>query len=565
MSKVYRVNMKTKKITSEELKKEYRLFGNRGLVAKVMNDEVDPKCAPLGPGNKLIVCTGLFAGTAATGAHRVSIGGKSPLTGTIKESNVGGEAGYLLGRHGIKMIIFEDLPPDDQWSLFTIDKNGTAKLLPADEYVGLNNYALVEKLKKQYGDGIGVLSIGVAGERMYNTACVMVTKYKTGHPSRAAGRGGLGAVWGSKKLKAIVIEEPAVKQEIRYADKERFLAAQKKLADAAAERMKNMTKAGTMGAVDITAAMAVMPVRNFRGGFFDKVKQINTEAFLARVAAGGGKASLPCMPGCVVRCSNIINNDRGEYVTSSFEYETAVLFGPNCEIGNLDFLAEMDRICDDLGVDTMETANTIAMCMEAGKIPWGDEEAVRGLMKELVDGTEFGNLLGKGTAAVGKALGVKRIPVVKGQSMSGYDPRNLKGIGVTYATSPMGADHTCGITLAPGMDHTKKEGQVELSGQIQMVSATADNCLCLFNFLSAAQAPDILPEMFAGLFGGEWDLKKVIGLGAQTIMLEKAFNRAAGFTEKDDRLPEFFYQEKAAATGAIYDITPDEMAKVFPF
>ncbi|WP_258361141.1 aldehyde ferredoxin oxidoreductase C-terminal domain-containing protein [Moorella sulfitireducens] len=567
MPNVYRINTRTKSIAGEDLKKDYLLFGNRGLVAKVLSDEVNPACDPLGAENKLIICTGIFAGTPVPGAHKFSIGGKSPLTGGIKESNVGGNAGYQLARHGIRMLVFEDLPADDKWYLLKVNKDSTVELVPADEYVGLNTYALSEKLYAKYGKDIAIIAIGTAGERKYNIASVMVSDQATGHPCRAAGRGGMGAVMGSKHIKAVVIEKAEKKYEVNYVDKEKFMAANKKYIDflTHADSMKVMTEVGTIGAIDIMGSMAIMPVKNFRGGFFDKIDGVNTKAFLTKLKENGGKNGLPCQPGCVVRCNNIYCNSKGEYVTGSLEYETVVLLGPNCDIANLDFLAEMDRLCDDLGVDSMEVGNIVAVCMEAGKIAWGDEDGTRKLIMEMVEGTEFGRLMGKGTAAVGKALGVQRVPAVKGQAISAYDPRNLKGMGVTYATSPMGADHTAGHTFVPGVDHMSKVGQVNLSGQLQMTTAMVDNMGCMFNLLSSVSLPDVLPNLMAGLYGGDWDLKKVIGIGVQTLMLEKAFNKAAGFTDEDDRLPEFFYKEKALATGTVFDITSEEIKKVFPF
>ncbi|MDH5696658.1 MAG: aldehyde ferredoxin oxidoreductase, partial [Dehalococcoidia bacterium] len=418
MSKVIRVNTRTGSTTSEEFKKEYQFFGNRGLVAKVMIDEVNPICEPLGRENKLIVCTGIFAGTTLPAAHRLSVGGKSPLTGTIKEANVGGNAGYLLAQHGIKMVIIEDIPTGKEWRLLVIDKSGKAELVSADGYAGLNNYALVEKLKSKYGGNIGVLSIGMAGERGYRNSTVQVTDASTGHPNRAAARGGLGALMGSKKIKAIVIEEPAKKQSFVYADKEKFDEARKKLVKSTNPN-QGFTTVGTIGNVDMTGAMALLPVRNYSGDFFssERLQKINGQAFMAKLKQNGGKNQLPCQPGCIVRCGNIYNDSQGEYLTGALEYETVAMCGSNCDIDDLDSIAVIDRMCDDLGIDTIETGASIAVCMEAGKIPWGNGEAAIALVQEMIDGTEFGKLLGQGTAAVGKKLGVKRTPTVKGQSL----------------------------------------------------------------------------------------------------------------------------------------------------
>jgi len=571
MFKVYRVNSRTGEIRSEEFKKDYHFFGNRGLVAKVMSDEVNPECDPMGAENKLIVCTGLLAGSAFPAAHRLSVGGKSPLTGTIKESSVGGTVGTLLSQHGIKMFIIEDKPVEEKWHLLKVNKNGDVELLPADEYSGLNNYSLLEKLHKRYGKEIAVLSVGTAGERGYRNSSLQSTDYSTGHPSRSAARGGLGAVAGSKKIKAIVIEKALKKMEMEYADRDKFSKAQKRFIDMTLssnnKMARNLVTYGTVQIIDDTSVAGIMPVRNFTGDYSEpkKLRHIKSGAWLKKMKKNKGKTGIPCQAGCIIRCSNIYRDAKGEFVTAGLEYETAALAGPNCDIYDWDYLAEFDRRCDDLGVDTIETGSTIAVCMEAGKIPWGDKKAAMGLLKEMAEGTEFGRLMGQGTEAVGQKLGVKRIPTCKGQSLAAYDPRNLKGTGVTYAMSPMGADHTAGVTLFPGLDGSNKAAQVSLSGMVQAFFAAVDNLMCIFAMGSLMGDSTIATGLLSGLYGGQWNMGRLLGIGIQTIAMERSFNRGAGFTEKDDYLPEFFYKEFSPATGAVFDISPEEMAAVFNY
>ena len=563
MFKVFRVNTKTKVVTQEVLKDDYKFFGNRGLVAKVMTDEVNPKCDPLGGENKLIMCTGLLAGTPATTAHRLSVGAKSPLTGGIKEANMGGNVATLLAQHGIKMIIIEDLPADGKWSLLYIDKDGAASVKPADEYAGMNNYELAEKLHDKYGDKAALLSIGVAAERGYKIATVQGTEAVTGHPSRAAARGGLGAVMASKKIKAIVIEKPVQRAKFPYADKERYDAANKKLIAAFTPLQKSsvvLNKMGTPGLViDITIPTAMAPTKNFTAEQYAKADKINSKAWNQKMEQNGGRHGVPCQPGCLIRCSNIYNDANGKYLTAGLEYETYGVCGPNCDITDIDFIAEIDRICDDFGVDTIEIGCSIAVLMDCGKIPWGDVEATRGVLEQMTEGkTDLGKLIGEGTERLGKAIGAKRIPSVKGQSLAAYDPRNIKGMGVTYSTSPMGADHTAGLTLGPG-DHKDKTGQVERSKTSQISVGLADNMMCTFSFNYAAGDPMVYPEMMMGAYGGEWDWDKMLQIGVKTLRMEHAWNKAAGFTAEDDQLPEFFYTEPSPATGSVYDITAEEM------
>lgn len=568
MAKVYRINVKDNNISIEELKEEYQLLGGRSLISQVMTDEVDPGCDPLGAGNKLFICTSLLAGTNVPAAHRISVGAKSPLTGGIKEANSGGTAGTYLARHGIKMLVFEGLPEKDAWQLLKINADGTPELVSASDLAGLNNYDLVEKLKERYGDNISVISIGTAGEMQYRNSTLQIIDAATGYPSRAAARGGLGAVLGAKKIKAVVIERNATPSSFAYADKERFDTARKKLVDVTVnnEGMTWLREIGTPAIPDLTGSLAILPYRNFSGCFNENVGKIGTEAFLAKLKAGGGKSGEVCQAGCVIHCSNRYNTPDGEYLTSALEYETIALCGSNCDINDLDTIARIDRLCDDFGLDTIETGATLAVCMEAGKIPWGDGEAAIGLIEEMKKGTDLGRILGQGTQAAGEALGVSRIPAVKGQGLAGYEPRNIKGTGVTFATSPMGGDHTAGLTLEAPLDHLSPLGQAAASAMMQVMSATADSMMCLFGWFSIiGEAAVIMPEIMAGLYGGEWDFNKILDIGRQCVLREKAFNTAAGFTAADDRLPAFFLTEKAPATGAVFDIKPLELDGVLDF
>ncbi|MCL6477268.1 MAG: aldehyde ferredoxin oxidoreductase [Peptococcaceae bacterium] len=570
MQKFLRVKMDSKSPVWEDVKEEYALFGGRGLIAKILNDEVNPKCDALGPENKLIVCGGLLNGTLAPNSGRLSVGGKSPLTGTVKEANAGGVAGQMLGKLGIKAIIVENKPRDNEWFILKIDRNN-AELLPADKYIGLNNYALTSQLRKEFGEKTGIISIGCAGERGYRNSTVQVTDME-GRPSRAAARGGLGAVMGAKGLKAIVLDAtgPA---DTHYVDKEKFREAAKNyIAAIKADQVAGhvFPALGTAVLVNMVNALGALPTKNYSDGRWDKAENISGERLAEVQRARGGGAGHICMPGCAVSCSNIYNDENGNYLTSGFEYETITLNGSNCGIDSLDTIARIDRLCDDFGIDTIETGGTVAVCMEAGKIQFGDGEGAIKLIQEMIDGTDFGKILGQGTEFAGKHLGVKRIPTVKGQNMAAYDPRGLKGTGVTYATSPMGADHTAGNSVGmPKINHHKKEGQVEISTNLQVAMATVDSLgMCLMAALSPMADPvnvGYVCQMMAGKYGGEWDPDRLFGIGVQTLALEKAFNKAAGFTAKDNRLPDFMYKEVLPSTGSVFDFTEEELAMAIPF
>ena len=566
MAKVLRIDVNQKTIAQEELKEEYKLLGGRSLTSKVIVDEVEPTCDPLGEDNKLVICTSMLAGTTLPAVHRLSVGGKSPLTGGIKEANSGGTSAAMLAGHDIKMIIFQGEPSSEDWHLLRIGSDGTPNLVPAAEYVGLNNYPLVEKLKERFGNDIGIISIGKAGEMLYRNSTLQNIDASTGSPSRASARGGLGALMGSKKIKAVVIERSENPYTFPYADKERYEAARKKFVDVVVnnEGMRWLREVGTPALVDVTGSTGILPYRNFNGDFNDRIDGIKSEQFLHNLKERGGKSGVPCQKGCVIHCSNHYNDAQGNYLTSGIEYETLALVGSNCAISDMDAVCRISRYCDELGLDTIETGATIALCMEAGKIDWGDGEAAIKLLEEMEAGTELGRTLGQGTLAAGRSLGVQRIPTVKGQAIPGYEPRNLKGTGVTFATSPMGADHTAGLTLEAPLDPLTPVGQAAVSSKLQPMFATADSLMCLFAWFSGASA-ETIPEIMAGIYGGEWDFDKVIDIGKQCVLREKEFNTAAGFKTEDDRLPGFFLTEKSPATGSVFDISDLELDGVLNY
>jgi len=567
MQKIARINMTDGSLSFADAGPEYELFGGRGLIAKVLTDEVNPTCDPLGPGNKLIFCPGLLGDTPAPCSGRLSIGAKSPLTGTIKEANAGGTFAQRLVGLGLKALILEGKPAGDDWSILVLDETG-GQLVSAAPYIGMNNYDLADALRKDFGAEISVASIGTAGERGYATSTVQISDLE-GHPSRAAGRGGLGAVMGSKKIKA-VIARPARAYTAGFHDKAGFMDKNKKFIKAIMDHPftgQGLPALGTAMLVAPMNGMGILPTRNFSRGTFDQADAIGGEQMAALQAQRGGVMKHKCHNGCVIHCSQIYNDADGNYLTSGFEYETIGLTGANCGIGDLDTIAHIDRACDDLGVDTMDTGCAIAVSMEAGKIPFGDGEGALRLIDEMRQGTEMGRLLGMGTSVTGKTLGVGRIPAVKGQSMAAYDPRGLKGTGITYATSPMGADHTAGNTVSMPGNPGDKEGKVEASRNCQIGFALLDNLgLCLFAgavFEDPANLQHVV-DMMAAKFGGSWDIDRLMGLAVQNLTLEKQFNRGAGFTPADDRLPEFFKTEKLPVSDLVFDLTDEELDQVLP-
>lgn len=570
MENVYRINMKSKEIVKEDFDKSI-LFGNRGLIAKVLLEEVDPKCDALGSENKLVLATGLLSGTGFTTAGRLSIGGKSPLTGTIKESNVGGNAGAQITKHGIKMIIIDEQPQDDSWYILRIDENSEITLEDGEEYIGKNTYEATEKLKEKYGGKSAVCVIGKAGERRLTSSSIQVTDNSTGHPGRAAGRGGLGAVMGSKGIKAIVIEKPKNRLKYEYVDKAKFDEGKKNLTRLIKENPitgMGLSLLGTLAYIDMTADSNVLPVNNFSGKNItqEQRNRICSNAFADRVKMNGGRAGVACQPGCIVRCSNVVNDEKGEMITTGLEYETAALFGPNCGIYDYDFLARADKICDDFGVDTIDVGDAVAVAMDSGELEWGDKAAVLDLLKEMTEGSsELGIALGNGTSATGKLLNHERIPVCKNQGMAAYDPRNLQGIGVEYATFPQGADHTGGHAFSiEGIDHTNPDGQVAAIKDVQIATAVCDNTMCLFAFAALGNPEGLssLSQAIEGAIGIECDVNRLMKIGFDTISMERSFNEKAGFTEKDDVLPDFF-SKIPNESGNVFGVKTEELEEMW--
>lgn len=571
MWKSVRVNARTCSVVREDMKEEYKLLGGRALIAQFMTDEVNPWCEPMGRDNKMVFCTGIFAGTSVGTAHRLSVGAKSPLTGTIKESNAGGTFATYLANHGIRMLVLEDMPETDDWKIVKIDANSEVRLIPAVDYLGLSTYAVVNKAKAEYGDDVSVIAIGKSGEMQYKNAGIAVTEFGEGHPCRLAARGGLGGLMGTKQIKAIIMEKAAHRYKPDIADPEAFKERVQLVNQAMVEGAKTSPLA-QIGTNSITAAsgpQGVLPVKNFSGEISKNYEGLSPATFMENLAGRGGKNRVGCQAGCPVKCSNTYHGKDGKYLTASLEYETIALCGANLDITDLDRVAEIDRFCDEFGVDTIEVGATLGVIMDTGKIAWGDADAVMALLKEMEEGTEFGRLMGQGTESVGKHLGAKRIPTVKKQAIAGYDPRNCKSLGITYSMSTQGADHTFSSSFgaAPSIvDNTNRFFQPYVAQLLANLTAFVDSSICLIA-VGALGLPglELLPGVLAAMHGIEFTMEDLTAYAAKVIMTERAFNKAAGFTVEDDKLPQFFYNEVSKATGAVFDVTEEEMQATLKF
>lgn len=581
MGKILRVNMADRTATYEEVPEKYRLLGGRGLTSSIVVDEVQPTCHPLGPYNKVVLAPGIVTGTNAPTSGRISVGGKSPLTGTIKEANAGTPFSQQLARLGIKAIVVEGYPQEKgKFWILRLTKDG-AEFLPADEYVGRGLYEVYPLLFQRFGEKVSIMGIGVAGEMLMSMAGVCFNDIDR-RPSRYSGRGGLGAVLGSKGLKFIVVDDSGG-PGVPIADPEAFREGTRKLADAL--RTHAVTKKdgalnsyGTAVLINILNEAGGLPTRNFSSGYFEGAPKIAGEAIAEGVKqrGGAGKTGHPCHPGCIIQCSNVWPNPDGTEMVSVQEYESVWAFGANCGIDSLDVTGELIRLCNDYGLDTIEAGGTIAVAMEGGLAAFGDGQKAIELMHEIGKGTPLGRILGQGAAFTGRALGVIRVPGVKGQNMPAYEPRAVKGIGVTYITNPQGADHTIGYTIAPEIlsvggkaDPLTPEGKAELSRNFQIATAFIDSSgYCLFIAFAVLDIPEGFAGMVqscAALLGTNWTPDDVTRIGKEILKKERAFNLAAGFTRFDDRPPEFMRYEPLPPHNQVWDVPDAALDSVWDF
>ena len=560
----------------EEPLGDYAGLGGRAMTSAIVAKEVPPLCHPLGADNKLIIAPGLLSGTTAAMSGRISVGCKSPLTGGIKEANAGGQASQVLARLGYAAIVLEGKPKDDTLYKVLINKDGVT--VTADNSLCmLGNYDLVEKMKSEFSDKVACISIGTAGEMKMAAASIAVTDMEQ-RPTRHAGRGGVGAVMGSKGVKVIVLDDAGMKMRPPK-DPNKFKEANQ--AWVAGLRKHPVTGEGlpaygTNVLTNVINEAGAYPTKNFMWGRFDGCSKISgeTQAETENTRGGKGSATHGCHRGCIIRCSGTYTDKDGHYMTKQPEYETVWAHGGNCGIDDLDAIAMLDRLDDDFGVDTIEMGATIGVAMEAGVAKFGDAQAAINLVKEVGKGTPLGRILGGGTEVTGKVFGVERIPTVKGQAMPAYDPRGIQGIGVTYATSTMGADHTAGYAVTANIlgvggkvDPLTPEGQVELSRNLQIATAAVDSTgMCLFIAFAVLDQPETfqaLIDMINAFYGGELTADGVAELGKSVLKTERDFNAQAGFTSKQDRLPEYFIKEKLPPHDVTFKVKDEELDQLY--
>jgi aldehyde:ferredoxin oxidoreductase len=579
--KILRINMSELKAAYEDVPAEWARWAGRGLTSSILFDEVDPTCHPLGPHNKLVIAPGWVTGTpAAPSSGRTSFGGKSPLTGGIKESNAGGLSGQQIAKLGLAAIIVEGQPEKGKWYTVVVTKDGV-KFEDASPLVGKGMYEVDELLWEKYPD-TAVIGIGPAGEMKLSNAGISINDMEN-NPGRYAGRGGLGAVMGARGVKAIVVDGKGG-PGVEIADQDLFKKGRRALTESIQEHALTkkdggLNAYGTAVLINVLNEAGGLPTRNFSAGQFEGAARISGERIAEVIdercrEGGSGTTDHGCHPGCIIKCSSIYPDEDGAEFVSCLEYETVWSLGANCGIDDLDYIAKMTRECNDVGLDTIEAGNTLAVAMDGGVIPFGDAKAALDLLSEVGRATPMGRIIGQGVEATAKAFGVTRVPTVKGQSMPAYEPRAVKGIGVTYATTPMGADHTAGYTIAPEiagvsgkLDPLSDEGKAELSLTFQAATAFIDSsgyCLFIaFPILDIAKGWAGMAETVAGVTGRPITGDDVIPLGKEILKKERLFNERAGFTSEDDRPPEFMRYEKVPPHNVAWTITDEQLDSVY--
>jgi len=564
---IWRINTRTRTLTKEPVPESWQRLGGRGLIARILLDEVEAPGDPLGPANKLIFAPGLLVGHMLSSTDRISVGGKSPLTGGIKEANAGGRTGYHMAFLGIHALIIEDQPPEPGFWILHLSRQG-ARWERADDLVGLGVYQSASRLLERYGDKVAMALIGPGGEMKLKAAGIQNLD-KDGVPSRIAARGGLGAVMGSKGLKAIVFEARGGKRP-PIVDPAAFKQAQKDYTQALMDHPQTKTYRdyGTAAMAHMCDGFGGLPTRNFSCGHFEHVDAISGEALRDFILSRGAPSnpSHACMAGCAIQCSNIFAGEDGRIIVSPLEYETIGLMGSNLGIASLDTIGRLNWQVNDLGLDSIEIGAALGVAAEAGLLSWGDGARALELIEEIRRGSELGRVLGNGAVASGQKFGVERVPAVKGQAMSAYEPRAIKGTGVTYATSPQGADHTAGLTIRAPVNHLDPTVQKNVSRAAQLNMAGYDTLgACIFAGFGYAATPDsVIKRLLQARYGwGDVPDGILQELGKQTIRMEREFNRRAGFTAQDDRLPEWMRREPLPPHNTTFDVAEQDLDSIF--
>ena len=544
MRKYLNINLSDHSIETEELNGIDAVRVGRHFIAKTLLEKGAATADPLGPDNPLIFSAGPFAGSNFSNANRLSVGCKSPLTGGIKEANSGGTFAFALGQ--LEIAGFTLYGISDEWVVIHIPKEGAITFKDASPYLGKGNFEVARMLHEEYGDKVSLGICSPVGEYGGLMAGISFTDPEK-RPTRIAARGGVGAVMGSKKVKAIIVERNKMPE---FSDRKKYMGSVKeytKMLDVD-PAIDNFRKLGTAMVGDFTNKIGGLPTRNFSAGTIVEADEgpfkLGGQFIRKQNLERGGETTHACMPGCMIKCSNIYADKHGEEICSPLEYETLGLVGSNCGLTDPDDVARLNDVANDLGIDTIEMGATIGVLMDAGEGKFGDFEFMAQVLEDIRDGTEKGRLYAQGTARVGDHYNVARIPAIKKQGISAYDPREIEVTGISMMVTAQGADHTAGnIPTFQCKDKTTEE-LVAASLDIQEDCAAADSLgLCLFGRSVTNVQQGFIAEALNNAHGTDLTEGFMKELGREALAMEWQFNKDAGFTEEDDELPQFFYDE----------------------
>ncbi|MEM3738721.1 MAG: aldehyde ferredoxin oxidoreductase family protein [Thermoplasmata archaeon] len=540
--KLLRVNLTEKTAKVEKLDEEIlrNFIGGRGLGAKLLFDEVKPETEPLSPENKLIFTVGQLTATGAPTGGRYSITSKSPLTGTIFDSNSGGHFGLEIKKAGYDAIVIEG-KAEKLTYLFLNDEN--VRFEDASSMAGLDTHSTTEKVLSETNEKAKVACIGPAGEKLALVSCIINDKH------RAAGRGGLGAVMGSKKLKAIAVLGSGT-PVITHPD--RFEAAKKLALEAIAKNPVTkdaLPNYGTAILVNIINEIGALPTRNYQEGTFKDADAISGETLRERIFVRRSACAH-----CPIACGRVTKagGEEGE----GPEYETVWAFGADCGINDIEKIALANYKCNRYGLDTISTGATIACAMELSErgvitdyIRFGNADTVLQLIDKIANLEGIGEKLAKGSLRFAKEYGAEEYSMsVKGLELPAYDPRGVQGMGLSYATSNRGGCHLRGYMTAPEVlgnpymtDRLKTEGKAGLTVLLQNISAAVDS-LVLCRFSQFGLNPEHYAEMLSAATGVEYTDTDLLLVGERIYNLERLYNVRAGVVK--DTLPKRLLTEK---------------------
>ena len=552
IGKILRVDLTERRISTEKLDAEIakKFIGGKGLGAKILYDSLKLGTDPLSPENILIFASGPLTATLAPTSARWAVVTKSPLTNIFLDCQVGGYFGAAMKLAGFDCIIMEG-KADSPVYLWVHD--GNAEILNAGDLWGKGCLETENTLKKRLGESAHVASIGPAGENLVRYACISVDKY------RQAGRGGAGAVMGSKNLKAVAVRSASYK--IEYADPEGFREAAKKALKVIRENsfIPLRRKYGTPIWVAPVNKAALLPTRNFRTGVFEKAENISGETMRDKIVVKDGTCY-----NCIIQCWKYTHVESGKYKVDELagpEYESIALLGSDCGVGSIEAVAHASMLCDDLGLDTISTGNSIAFAMECYErelltvedtdgleLKFGNADAEIEMVKKIAYRKGLGNLLAEGVRRASKKIGdgsEKFAMHVKGLEIPGYDPRGAFGMALAYATSDRGACHQRAWTVRAEIEG-KLEPRFSTKGRARFVKETQDERAMCFSLVLCDFAPlevKHFVELLNKATGFNFTVEDYLKTGERIWNLTRLFNVREGITRKDDTLPPRFMEE----------------------